>query len=266
MSVGLVTPPNQTGRPVSVSADGQPVWMDIGVTIAWELITAATVKTELADGTIVFPGEKYIRYGTILVPISSANAAEVQTVDLSGDADPTGGTWDLRINGATAEDLAYNASAAAVQAAIRALDDDPDSVLANVTVQKTGFVYTLTFPAGSGNVDAVTVNSAALTSGGTVAVTIATTTPGVNSNGKYAPFDSSKSNGQQTLARDAVGILNMTKKDSELTVLGANLENDLTGLIVGGLVWPSRLLVGGTNQPTLANLKTVMPLLRTAKE
>lgn len=265
MSVGLVTPPQATGRPVQVSADGSPIWMDIGATIAWELITAAAAATTLADGTPVAVGEKYIRYGTILVPVTTANAAEQQTVDLSGDGDPTGGDWDMTVLGETLTDIAWNVAAAALQVLIRALDDDPDSTLGNVTVSKVGFVYTIVFPVGAGNVAAITADGTDLTTGTTILITITTTVPGVTSNAKYAPFDSGASNGLQTLTRDTVGILNQTKKDSELTVLGANLQNDLTGLIVGGLVWPGRLLVGTGTQPTLANVKTAMPLLRTAK-
>lgn len=130
---------------------------------------------------------------------------------------------------------------------------------------KTGFVYTVTFPSGAGNVDAITVDSSALT-GGTITVNVATTTSGMNSTGKYAAFDSSKSDGRQTLARDKVGILNQTIKQFENTILGGqDSQNDIHGLIIGGRVWRERVMVDGTNQPTWANLQTALPELKAAK-
>lgn len=101
---------------------------------------------------------------------------EVQTVDLSGGDDPTGGTWTLTVLGQTITALAYNVSASSLQASINALTV---TGAADVTVSLAGFVYTITFPFYLGNVTQVTVNSASLTSGGTVTVTINTTTPGV---------------------------------------------------------------------------------------
>lgn len=101
---------------------------------------------------------------------------EIQTVDLSGGDDPTGGTWSLTILGQTISALAHNVSAASLQASINAL---PVTGAADVTVSLAGFVYTISFPFYLGNVSAVTVNSASLTSGGTVTVTISTTQAGV---------------------------------------------------------------------------------------
>jgi hypothetical protein len=101
---------------------------------------------------------------------------EVQTIDLSGGDDPTGGTFTITVLGQTTSALAYNASAAAVQAAINLL---PATGAGDITVSLAGFVYTLYFPYYLGNVSAVTVGSGSLTTGGSITVTIATTTGGV---------------------------------------------------------------------------------------
>lgn len=102
---------------------------------------------------------------------------EIQTVDLSGDADPTGGTWTLTIFGSTITGIAWNVSAAALQTLINALYA---TGAAETTVAKTGFVYTITFPYYLGNVSAVTADGAGLTSGGSITITIATTQAGVS--------------------------------------------------------------------------------------
>jgi hypothetical protein len=100
---------------------------------------------------------------------------EIQTVDLSGGNDPTGGTWLLTILGQQTTALAHNASAAAVQAAINIL---PATGAADVTVTLVGFVYTINFPVYLGNVATVTVDSTSLTGTG-LTITITTTQPGI---------------------------------------------------------------------------------------
>lgn len=153
--IGLISPPERTGRPTRLSADGYPTWMDIGVTIAWELVAAASSVTTLADGTPVAVGDKVIEHGTTLVKVTS----------------------------------------------------------------------------GSGI-------------------------------GKYAPFDSSKSNGQQTLTRGDAGLLDNTIKQQVPGIYNMTLNTEFTGLIIGGLVFRPRLKVGGSNQPTLTNLMAALPLLQ----
>lgn len=134
--------------------------------------------TRVLGNTIV-----YVRYSVFGDEIA-AGTAEVQTVDLSGDDDPTGGTWTLTLpmfGGKVLTGLAWNISAATLQATINSLVYRGANL---VTVGKVGFVYTITFPAILGNVGAVsTDNGAGLTGGGgdTFAITILTTTPGVAS-------------------------------------------------------------------------------------
>jgi hypothetical protein len=243
----------QTGDPIAVLAELEGArWKAGGITFDWSLVTAVTEDTTLDDGTIVKTGDKYVRYGTVVDEITQA---EVQTIDLSGGDDPTGGTWELTIAGETIEGLAHNVSAATLQAAIRALSFDGTDA---VTVGKTGFVYTITFPHYSGNVATVTVDSTALTSGGTVTVTIGTTTQGVANQGKFGPVDTTATDGRQAMARGETYVVNET-------VLMSELGSDHIPVFEGGLVWQARLLVGGTNQPTLANLLTALPELRLIK-
>lgn len=255
--IGRVTLRQQTGRPVRLSADGYPEWMPIGVTVDWSKVTAVSSDTTLDDGTVVYDGEKYLEVGTVLVKITKA---EIQTVDLSGDDDPTGGTWDMTILGESIAGIAWNVSAADLQTAIRAIDADRAD---EVTVSKSGFVYTITFPEQSGNVDAITADASDLTGAGgdTFAITIATGTGGDAGGGKYAPYDSGASNGQQTLTRGEVGLVDYTIKDSEVTVMGANVNNETIGLITGGLVWKERLKVGSGTQPSRSALLAALPRL-----
>jgi len=110
----------------------------------------------------------YLRYSVFGDQIA-AGTAEVQTVTMTG----TSGTWVLGILGKSLTGLAWNISAAALQALINALVVRGAK---DVTVSLTTGVYTITFPTYLGNVAQVTTDSTGLT-GGTA--TPATGTPGV---------------------------------------------------------------------------------------
>src|SRR4028118_2050993 len=128
------------GQIIRVALDHMAHWKTGGITLAWETIAAVAEDTTLTGGTIIKAGQKGLRFGQILCRITTT---EVQTVNLSGDDDPTGGTFDLTVMGETLEDVPWNVSAAALQALIRAL---PVVGADGVTVEKAGFVYTVTFP------------------------------------------------------------------------------------------------------------------------
>lgn len=244
-----------SGIPIQVTADGVPDWAPIGITIDWATVDAVSGSdATYADGTVVPVGQKGLPLGTILCEITQA---EVQTVDLSGADDPTGGTFTITVpsHGTTAA-LAYNASAAVVQAALEALVGS-----GNVTVGKTGFVYTLTFDAALNNLSAVTVASGSLTSGGSVTVTIATTTEGVANAGKFGPYDAGATDGRQTLSRGKCYILNATVVVPP-TAAGIPAVTDHPGVIEGGLVWKARLRVGGTGQPAWNTFEAAFPRIR----
>jgi hypothetical protein len=243
---------NKTGRDVMVLADLQDAQFKIGgITLAWELFAAAGADLALTDQTPIKTGEKYARFGQIFCKVTQQ---EVQTIDLSGDADPTGGTWDLTILGETIEGIAWNVSAAALQTLIRALSA-PSA--AGVTVSKAGFVYTITFPADTGNAAVVTVDSAALTSGGTVAVTIATTTQGSAYGGKYGPYDPAATDGRQTLSRGNCWINNRTVKENGIIAdLQTGGASDHPQVFDGGTAWKPRILMT-TGAHSLADGPTV---------
>jgi hypothetical protein len=243
------------GLPIQVSADGNPDWIPIGITLDWDTIDAVSGSDETyTDGTVVKVGQKGLPLGTILCEITQA---EVQTVDLSGADDPTGGTFTITVpNYGTTDALAYNVSAADVQAALEELVG-----AGNVTVGKSGFVYTLTFTAALGNVSAVTVASGSLTSGGTVTVTIGTSTEGSGSAGKYGPYDGDATDGRQTLSRGKCCILNATIVEPSADS-GLGVVTEHPGCIEGGLVWKARLKVGSTGQPAWNDFEAAFPRVR----
>lgn len=111
-----------------------------------------------------------------LVP-TTAEANEVQTVDVSGS--PTGGTYTLSFAEQETSDLAYNASAATVQAALEAL---PNIGSGNVSVSGSGGSFTVTFEgdlAGE-NVPTLVGDGSGLTGGTDPSIEVAVTTEGRN--------------------------------------------------------------------------------------
>lgn len=108
---------------------------------------------------------------------ANVGAREKQTVTISGS--PTGGTFTLTFNGQTTSAIAYNASAATVEAALEAL-----STIGQGNVQVTGNAggpWTVEFVGqlANQNVAAMTADGASLTGGTSPAVAIATSQAGV---------------------------------------------------------------------------------------
>lgn len=138
-------------------------------------VTAFTAGTHYPNG--------FIPSGTVLSELASGlfgpyagRTAEVQTATITGG--PTGGTFTLTVEGSTTGGIAFNATAAAVQAALEALPGvDPGDI---TVTGATGGPYTLTFNTGGGNVAAMTASGASLTGGTSPSVTIATTTQGAS--------------------------------------------------------------------------------------
>ncbi len=145
--------------------------------------SAASLPYVTIDG---FPNQKILPKGAVLATITSgpeagkvgcyqaAGAAEVQVVTPSGTW--SGGTFTLTAEGLTTAAIAYNAAAAAIQAALVAAG------VTNLVVTGgplSAGAITLTYqdfePAGIDQ-PAVTINVGAITGGGTAAVT--TSTPG----------------------------------------------------------------------------------------
>jgi hypothetical protein len=253
-----------TGRPVQVLANLDRVdWVVGGITIDWSLVTAVSGSdATYDDGLVVAVGKKGIPFGTVLC---AKQVAEVQTVTVTGS--PTGGTFTLKATGGATETaaIAYNAAAATVQAAIRALGGDYSDVL---VTGSAGGPYTVTFPAGSGDVVVLVLGTGALTGGTAPSVSVATTTAGSAAN-TYGPFDSAATDGRQNLTRGRCFILN----ESLLEVDLAGAPTDHPAVFDGGLVWKGRLRLGGLNPATLgsgnepawAAFETAFPRIRYAE-
>jgi len=154
--------------------------------------------------TNLLPGMKFM-----FVNLSAAETAgtnEQQTITI----DAAGGTFTITFGGQTTTALAWNASAAVVQAALEALSSIGAN---NITVGLVGLVYTLTFrnALGNTNVAAVTTNATLLTGGANTAA-VATTVPGVAAIGQLvvvangATIAGSSIN-RLTLSRGAVLVL-----------------------------------------------------------
>lgn len=150
--------------------------------------------------------------GTILGQLSAAAANDVQTVSVTGV--PTGGTFSLTLewptgNRQTTAPIAYNATAAAVQAALAAL---PNVGSGNVTctggaLPGTPVVATFSGKLAATPVPVMTVAANALTGGTTPAPSVAHTTTGTTGVG-YAAYASGNGDGSQNprviLAIDSV--------------------------------------------------------------
>ncbi len=227
-----------TGLPIDVLVDFEHAdWKVGGITLDWATVTAAGSDTALPGGWTQKTGTKAIRHGQILCKIT---LPEVQTIDLSGDADPSGGTFTITVPGyGTTAAIAYNASAGTIQTALELIVG-----AGKVTVQKSTFVLTLTFDKSlglNGNVGQVTVGAGSLTSGGSITVTIATTHSGT-SYGKYGPYDPSATDGRQTLTRGECWILNQTVFEVNPLTGPFSTTKDHPAVFDGGTVWKARVL------------------------
>lgn len=110
-------------------------------------------------------------------PTDGAN--EVQEIAISGT--PTGGTFTLTFGGQTTGNIAYNASAATVQTALRALSSigSPNVVCTGGALPGTAVAVTFASALAGTNVAQMTADDSNLTGGTTPAVAISTTTAGV---------------------------------------------------------------------------------------
>jgi hypothetical protein len=121
------------------------------------------------------------QYGEVRIDPTGVGGAdgtdEVQLVTITGT--PAGGTFTLTFDGETTAPIAYNASAAVVQAALLALA----SLRAGdvVVTGSAGGPYTLTFGGDFSEEDVATLTASAvgLTGGTSPAVAVTTPTPGV---------------------------------------------------------------------------------------
>lgn len=104
--------------------------------------------------------------------LTRPGVAEVQSITITGT--PTGGSYRLRLADQTTAPIAYNALAAAIQAALEALSNVEPG---DLTVTGTG-PFTVTFAVSEGNPPQLTADGSGLTGGTDPDVTVTTTTPG----------------------------------------------------------------------------------------
>lgn len=77
----------------------------------------------------------------------------------------------------------------------------------------------------------------------------------VTATGKIGPHLTNALDGRQTLEGGKCYVLNRTLREDEIA-------SDHAGeLFDGGRIWEARLLVGGANEPTLAQVKAAFPRL-----
>jgi hypothetical protein len=204
-------------------------------------LAMATVPTETINNV---SGQRILQPGTVLAKITSgpdsgkvgpyqaSGTSEVQTLTESGTI--SAGTYTITFNGQTTTALAFDATAATIQAALEALSNvaPSDVVVAGGPVHTTP--VSLTFYGNLiGNVAAVTVDTTLLT-GSTPGITVATATPGV----------AGAADGRQTAA-NIVGL-----NDTFLPWQLMERDVEVAALYIGTAVqaWCLELVAAGTRQ------------------
>jgi len=243
----------QTVKATSVLASLKgALWHPHGITLDWSLVSALGSDVVDPDGSRRLSGTKSLRYGQVLTQVTGG---EIDTVTITA----SGGTYTISVNGVATTALAFNANAAAIQAALVALSTVGAG---NATVTGTG-PFVITFAASLGDVT-VTLGVGSLT-GGTA--TLAETRSGSLTK-KWGPYDPAATDGRQTLTRGNAVIVEKTvfEKDN----LGLDItDHTLIGAVEGGIFWRNRLIATTgsaslANGPTFSNLETLFPMLRYA--
>jgi hypothetical protein len=242
------------GGSIQVSADGVPAFKHGGVTVDWLSVAVLAADTLFLDNVQCYAGEKVLRYGQFL---TMEGIAEVETATITGA--PTGGTFILTLPALgdqpaqSTVPLAFNATAATVQAALTALSRvGPSGV---VVTGSAGGPYTMTFDARFPNLPQLTSTNL-FTGGTTPGVTMATTTDGGPQGGMYGPYDPAATDGRQTLTKGRVFVVNETIRELDHA-------SNHPPVIDGGRVFKSRLLATiGTHSlaagPTFAESEAVL--------
>ena len=142
-----------------------------------------TAKVSAFTAGVHYPGG-YLPAGLPLaIPTSGANAGyavplvqganEVQTITFGGTV--SGGTFTITLDGETTAAIAYNATTAAVQAALEGLSNLAPG---DVTVTGSAGAYVLTYGGASAGRDVPAVTYTSSLTGTSPTITVATTTGG----------------------------------------------------------------------------------------
>ncbi|MGV3619114.1 MAG: hypothetical protein ACO1SV_27625 [Fimbriimonas sp.] len=191
--------------------------------------------------------------------------------------DATGGTFTLTYGGQTTAAIAENAAAATVQAALQAL-----STIGVGNIQVTGaaggpFTYEFVEDLRHSVTTALTGNGASLT-GGAGTVVIAETQAGATDVDETLPGGVIAKVGVKVLRAGTIiyrkvsglyapAVTATALVRGETYVIDKHYFQDVDGDLAGevfdeGVAFKDRLLVGGTNQATLANALAALPALR----
>jgi len=232
------------------------------------------VESGLTDA-VNLPASKYLPQGTVLGQVvgSGTAVAEVQTLTITGT--PTGGTFILQYDGEYTSAIAYNATAADVQAALEALPSIGTGGVTGGGGGLPGTAVTITF-AGSlaGLAQPLITVVASLTGGTNPAAAVARTTAGKPAGGYWDAYDDSASGSFAGLATarrilqynsrtDSQGRIyaSTTKQGSDNAffqrstpawIAGTFRGSDLTGLDANGVTDLGRLIAGNTSTLTAA--------------
>jgi hypothetical protein len=196
-------------------------WKTGGLTLDWNTVAAPVADTVLPDGNTILANKKGMQYGTVLTKITATGLYGPWT-GAAGAA--------TTVNGATA----IGAGTITLTSATGIF---PGDVL---TIDTAGNIETARVRSVSGNV-----------------VTLAAPLTIAHANGVTA---GKVDEGRATLTPGSVFVLNQSTLQDAPNSLGAFATNYPAGFY-GGKVWQARLQVGGTNQPTLAQLLAACPEL-----
>lgn len=224
---------------------------------------------------VVLAGGLNLAAGTVLglVPGTGTAVNEVQTVTITGT--PTGGTFKLAFGDQITGAIAYNASAATVQAALEALSNIGVGQVTCGGGALPGSAVTVTFAGtlAGRNVPMLLTVSVALTGGSSPAIAVTETTPGKPAKGYWAAYNDSNSDGTE-VARAILKEAAVTNPDGSIKSLngtitgggplhasaytsGTFLGSDLTGLDANGLADMKGTVIAGIPS-TLTSASTVI--------
>lgn len=140
------------------------IWTKYGMTVSRTGIdfTASAMAKEMEQGVVAFPRN------------------EKQTVEITYDTVPTGGTFTLTYSAQTTAGIAYNANAATVQSALEALSNiaTGDVVVTGGPGPSTAWVVEFAGTLADTDVTLMTGDAASLTGGSNVAIAVTETLKG----------------------------------------------------------------------------------------
>jgi hypothetical protein len=172
---------NETDSPLSGTPQANPIPVPTNVIVGAITTTSAALSWTAIGNAQSFQVQQSIDGGVTWTNIAAGTNA-VWTLAFGGTV--TGGTFTVSYGGQTTSAIAYNATAAQVQAALQSLSTIGSG---NVTVTggpgPTSYVVTFVNALGNAPITGVTVNAASLT-GTSPTLTPTNTTPGVVGGGQ----------------------------------------------------------------------------------